>query len=94
MSRHLINTPAKARTCPGCSSAILTAHEEGFPIRVDAEPITAGPAEVAVLLTGRMTFTQSSNGELIHRTAERIQRNFLRGTIHAEHVCPQPELAI
>lgn len=90
MSRHLISTTAAGKPCPGCTAPILTALDEGLTATVDAEPIT-GP-EVQILITGRRTYTLHANNELTYRDAGRIIGGHLRGTIHAEHRCPQPTL--
>lgn len=88
--RHLISTTATDRTCPRCHAPILTALDEGLPATIDREPIAA-TTEVAILLTGRRTYTKTHGGQLIHRTPERIRGGWLRGgTIHAEHKCDQP----
>lgn len=90
MSRHLVSTAAVGKPCPGCATPILTALDEGLAAAVDAQPITA--TEIAILLTGRRTYTLHANNGLTYRDAGRIAGGHLHGTIHAEHRCPQPTL--
>jgi hypothetical protein len=89
-TRHLVSTPAKAETCPGCRAALLVALDEGLTARVDATPLPDRPAEIAALLAGRRTYTRLRNNELVHRDADRIADPRLRGDIHAQHQCTGP----
>jgi hypothetical protein len=93
-TRHLVSTNTRETTCRRCGAAVLTALDEGLTATVDPKPIPPNN-EVAILLTGRRTYTKTNGGQLIHREAGRIRGGWLRGTIHAEHQCrqngPQPE---
>ncbi|WP_194821278.1 hypothetical protein [Micromonospora sp. S-DT3-3-22] len=88
--RHLASTTATETRCHRCHTALLTALDDGLTARVNAAPLLDRQAEIAALLNGLATYVLTSNRHLIHRDAERITANTLRGTIHAEHQCTGP----
>lgn len=90
MTRHLVSTAAVVKSCPGCGTPVLKALDEGLTAIADAQPIPG--TEVETLLTGLRTYTYSANKLLTHRDADRITAGNMRGTIHAQHRCPQSTL--
>lgn len=91
MSRHLISTSSQRVTCPRCGQQLLTAHDSGEPVTVDATPLPDHAAEIAILLENRRTYIHTIGRQLIHRTPERICSGWPTGTIHARHLCPQQQ---
>lgn len=88
MSQHLITTKTAGDLCPRCQALTLTGYAEGLHARVDPTPITPR-GELAVLLTGRATYTLSREG-LIERDADRIAGRSLHGPVLPAHRCGQP----
>lgn len=84
---HLASTTADDAECPRCHKPILTALDEGLTAHVDATPLPDRQAEIAALIEGRWTYTLTTYRQLIHRNAQRITADTMRGTIHAEHRC-------
>jgi len=87
---YFASTRATDTTCPRCRAAVLVALDEGLRVRADSTPLPDRQSEIAALLDGRQTYTLTAHRHLIHRTAERIATDRLRGTIHAEHKCVTP----
>ncbi|MCX4474835.1 hypothetical protein OOK41_31745 [Micromonospora sp. NBC_01655] len=90
MRQHFISTTATEARCPRCHAALLTALDEGLPVRVDATPLPDRAAEINALLDGRWTYTHTANKHLVIRDEHRIAANTMRGTVHAEHKCTGP----
>ncbi len=83
----LISTTAKIGQCYKCRGDILTALDEGVRVKVDHEPLAEVGAELKAVLAGKRTFAYTSVGELVERTAGRIEYNSPKGSIHVEHYC-------
>ena len=85
---HLITIRVVTKPCPTCRITIMVGIEQGLPARAEL-PALDQAGEIAALLAGARTYTLTpATRILIHRDASRIRGGYLKGTIHAEHLCP------